>query len=244
MSDVFDQIRRYWDAGAIAYDSAIDHQPRTRIEWAVWTATLARRLPTDPCRVLDVGAGTGFLSLIAARLGHHVTALDLSGVMLDRIRDKAQAEGLSIELVQARADRLPDTTWDAVVSRHLVWTLPDPLAALRAWRAAAPAGRLVLVDWSDALGHPLSVGVGGRRLVWIARRILKTAPTGYSQDLRARLPLQRGPSPDQLVSLLVQAGWNAPRLERLADVDWIMARELSWPSRLVGLPPRFLVWAD
>jgi hypothetical protein len=32
------------------------------------------------------------------------------------------------------------------MSRHLLWTLPGPQSALRAWRAAAPGGRLVLVD--------------------------------------------------------------------------------------------------
>ena len=48
---------------------------------------LTRHLPPPPARVLDVGAGTGALSLPLARLGYQVTALDISPGMLERLRE-------------------------------------------------------------------------------------------------------------------------------------------------------------
>ena len=42
---------------------------------------------------------------------------------------------------------MADGSVDAVLARHLLWTLPDPLAALARWvRLVRPGGRLVLVE--------------------------------------------------------------------------------------------------
>ncbi|MGD0945763.1 MAG: hypothetical protein ABR972_16065 [Acidimicrobiales bacterium] len=64
------QVREYWDVDAATYDRSPGHNPQTRLETAVWAATLRRFLPPPPARVLDVGAGTGFLSLLLAREGY------------------------------------------------------------------------------------------------------------------------------------------------------------------------------
>src|SRR5580692_6937640 len=136
---ILDDIRRFWDDDAATYDNAPGHHPTSAAVQAAWTAALASLLPPPPARVLDCGAGTGFLSLIAARLGHRVTALDLSSQMLAKLRGAAEAEGLAIAVVVAPAHE-PPPGFDAVMERHLLWTLPDPVAALTAWRAAAPGG--------------------------------------------------------------------------------------------------------
>ena len=151
---ILDEIRRFWDDDAATYDNAPGHRPRSPAVQAAWTAALDSLLPPAPARVLDCGAGTGFLSLIAARLGHRVTALDLSSAMLAKLGTAADAEGLDIDVVVAPAHEPPvgPEPFDAVIERHLLWTLPDPLAALSAWRAAAPGGRLVAVEslWGEA----------------------------------------------------------------------------------------------
>src|SRR5262245_30250057 len=144
--DLADSVRRFWDADAATYDRSSDHRAATATEQAAWSAALAHLLPPAPARVLDAGAGTGFLSLAAARLGYQVTALDLSPGMLARLRESAEREDLRIVAVEGGAEQPPAGPFDAVIERHLLWTLPDPAAALTAWRQAAPAGRLVLFE--------------------------------------------------------------------------------------------------
>ena len=131
------QVREYWDLDAATYDRSPGHDPQTAMELAAWAATLRRLLPAPPARVLDAGAGTGFLSLLLSREGYRVTALDLAPAMLSQLRAKAKDRGLSIETVEGNAAEPPGDGYEAVVERHLVWTLPDPRAALGAWRRRA-----------------------------------------------------------------------------------------------------------
>ena len=107
--DLTGKVRVWWDADAATYDDSSDHgwavaSPARR---AAWNAALHRLLPGRGSRVLDVGAGTGFLSLAAARLGHRVTALDLSGGMLERLAEHAAREGLQVDVVQGGAEEPP-----------------------------------------------------------------------------------------------------------------------------------------
>jgi SAM-dependent methyltransferase len=69
-------------------------------------------------RVLDVAAGTGNASLPAARAGATVTAGDLTPELLEAGRRRAEAAGLSLEWVEADAERLPfaDASFDVVMS--------------------------------------------------------------------------------------------------------------------------------
>jgi SAM-dependent methyltransferase len=241
-----DRIRAYWDADAATYDDSVDHglaaaSPALR---AAWNAALHRLLPAPPARVLDAGAGTGFLSLSLARLGHRVTALDLSAGMLARLREVAGREGLAIEVVEAGAETPPPGPFDAVVERHLLWTLPDPGAVLAAWRAVAPAGRLVLFEglWGGA--DPVE------RLRGQAReglRRLRGEPDHhhdrYDPAVLEALPLAGGTHPDRLVELVEAAGWGPARLERLVDVEWAQTLTLPPADRVLGVTPRFAVGA-
>lgn len=242
---LLDDIRRYWDEDAATYDDAPGHRPRDPAVVAAWTATLEHLLPPPPARVLDCGAGTGFLSLLAAGLGHRVTALDLSAGMLDRLRAAARHRDLDVTVVEGPADEAPPDAFDAVMERHLLWTLPDPARALRSWRAAAPSGRLVLVEslWgsADPLERARSVA---RQLVRRARRVSPDHHAPYSEAVRGALPLAGGTPPALVVSLVADAGWREPRLERLRDVEWAEASAGGPLDRLVGASPRYAVGAS
>ncbi|MGH3938021.1 MAG: class I SAM-dependent methyltransferase [Pseudonocardiaceae bacterium] len=230
------EIQQFWDADAATYDHSASHHPSTALARAAWARTLERLLPPPPARVLDVGAGTGFLTLLAARLGHRVTALDLSTQMLDRLQAKAAAEGLDVETVEANADQPPPGGFDAIIERHLVWTLPDPGATLARWREAVPTGRLVLFEsaWGSA-AHPSEALKARAR--GILRR-LRGAPAAHHGDypsgVLAVLPYGSGISPGELVELVESSGWPSTRIERLRDVEWAMTRTLPYPERLLG----------
>lgn len=86
MTDISDEIRAFWDADADTYDHCAGHAAHTRTQQAAWIGELRRLLPAPPARVLDLGAGTGFLSLPLAALGYDVTALDVAPAMLERLQ--------------------------------------------------------------------------------------------------------------------------------------------------------------
>jgi SAM-dependent methyltransferase len=244
--DLERQIRDYWDVDSSTYDRSSGHNPQTRLELAVWAASLRRLLPPPPARVLDAGAGTGFLSLLLAREGYRVTALDLAPGMLARLGAKAASRGLEVATIEANAADPPRGDFDAVVERHLVWTLPDPKAALEAWREAAPRGGLLLVEgiWGAAAGPEERLRSSARGLL---RRLRQEPPDHhreYDAHLVSELPFASGPSPEALVGLVESTSWGPARVERLRDVDWATREAFaSVADRLVGVAPRFAVVA-
>lgn len=242
--ELLDTVRQWWDDDAEGYDRGRGHGGGGPAEEAAWTAALLRTLPPAPARVLDCGAGTGFLSLRAAALGHQVTALDLSPGMLGRLRSAAAARDLDVTAVVAPAHQPPDGPFDVVMERHLLWTLPDPGEALRAWRAAAPNGRLVLFEglWGDAdAGQALRSR--GRDII----RRLKREPSGhhgsYPEGLRESLPMGGGTHPDAVVQAVLAAGWADPALTRLVDVEWARMLAMTPPERILGTTVAYCIEA-
>jgi SAM-dependent methyltransferase len=236
--DLHDRVRRWWDLDAETYDHSPTHGGSEPVEAAVWRGILLRHLPPPGSRVLDAGAGTGAMALLLVELGHDVTALDLSPEMLGRLREKAEARGLSIRTVVAPATEPPPGPFDAVVERHLLWTVPDPVAALRAWRRVVPEGRLVSYEGIFGGQDPLSRARG-----WMAegvRRLRRVPPDhhgSYEPDLLATLPLAGRMGPRAMLEVAGEAGWSRLRIERLRDVEW--ARRLAAPpmlGRLEGVP--------
>jgi SAM-dependent methyltransferase len=243
-ASISDEIRQFWDVDAAVYDRAASHHPRRPHEQAAWRATLRRLLPDPPARVLDAGAGTGFVSLLLAGLGYQVTAMDLSAGMLDVLRDKAAGQGVEVQLVQADAASPPDGPFDAVVERNLLWTLPDPAAALAAWRRAAPAGRLAVIEgsWGKLAGIP-ALQAGARVL---ANRVRGAAPSHhghYTDRVLSALPHSGGITPADVVGLVSASPWGPARLERLRDVEWATLDGRGLLDQLLGTGQRWAVTA-
>lgn len=151
-----EQSAGVWDEAAATFDQAADHgltDPQVRM---AWSELFRRTLPPAPARIADLGCGTGSISILAAELGHRVDGVDFSDQMLHIAR--AKSEGLAgVTFVSGDAARpaLAERTYDAVVSRHVLWAFPDPAAALTAWgRLLRRGGRLVLVEgrWSTGAG--------------------------------------------------------------------------------------------
>lgn len=246
MSDVHERIRDWWDADAEHYDRSPGHALSDPVEAAAWRAALREVLPETPGRVLDAGAGTGALSLLAAELGHRVTSLDLSTAMLAKAEGKAKERGLELEIVVGSVNEPPAGPFEVVIERHVIWTVPDPVGALRAWRAvAADGGRLVLFEgiWAptDPLGR--AKAFAGERL-----RTLRGEPdhhhSSYPSDVVAQLPLAGVISPLPIVDVVHEAGWRRVRIKRLRDVEWAAKLHEPWPLGWLEQRQRYALIAD
>lgn len=244
-ASIAEEIRQFWDEDAGVYDNSDSHYPRRLPETAAWAGTLRRLLPAPPARVLDAGAGTGFLSLLLAGQGYEVTALDVSGRMLQALRAKAASLRLAVTTVHGDAASPPAGTFDAVVERHLIWTLPDPAAALAAWHAAAePAGRLVLIEGTWGRTDGLD---GLRASARAAVQRIRGAEPGhhghYSSRVLDVLPHGNGISPADAIALVRASPWGAARLERLRDIEWAALDGRGLLDQLLGTSPRWAITA-
>ncbi|MFF9781284.1 methyltransferase domain-containing protein [Streptomyces nigrescens] len=143
----------YWEAAAASFDDEPDHGLRDPAVRAAWAARLRTWLPSGPAAVLDLGCGTGSLSLLAAEQGHHVTGIDRSPGMIARARTKLAGREAAFLVGEAAEPPVGERRFDVVLVRHVLWALPDPAAALRRWAGLlTPGGRLVLVEgrWGEA----------------------------------------------------------------------------------------------
>jgi ubiquinone/menaquinone biosynthesis C-methylase UbiE len=102
-------------------------------------------------KVLDVAAGNGNVSLAAARRWCDVVSTDYVPALLDRGRERAEADRLGIEFRVADAESLPfaDKSFDAVVSTFGVMFTPDQdRAAAELMRVCKPGGKIGLANWT------------------------------------------------------------------------------------------------
>jgi SAM-dependent methyltransferase len=67
-----------------------DHEYRRRRADVSWYVALARRVLGGPGRILELGCGTGRLTIALARAGHHVVGVDASETMLARLRARLE----------------------------------------------------------------------------------------------------------------------------------------------------------
>lgn len=147
LDEVASAGRENLDAGHVArYD------PKEDAGAAEEVALLQRRGLGPDAVVVDVGAGTGQFTLAVAPVCARVVAVDVSAVMLARLRSKVAAAGLGgVEVVQAGflTYEHAGAPADVVYSRYALHHLPDAwkaIALVRMRRVLRPGGLLRLWD--------------------------------------------------------------------------------------------------
>jgi ubiquinone/menaquinone biosynthesis C-methylase UbiE len=102
-------------------------------------------------RVLDVAAGNGNAALAAARRGCVTIASDYVPQLLERAADRARADGLVLETLEADAEALPfdDADFDVVMSTFgVMFTADHERAAAQMARVCRSGGRIGMANWT------------------------------------------------------------------------------------------------
>ncbi|WP_052745448.1 class I SAM-dependent methyltransferase [Allosalinactinospora lopnorensis] len=219
---VRERVRQYWDWRAGSFRADIAATP-DRAAWLDVYAEATRRLFPDrrePLRVLDVGSGTGFVALVFAELGHDVVAVEPAEAMREIAAKEIADAGFQVDLRAGYAHPLPDVGagFDVVTCRNVLWTLTDPVAALRGWREVLRPGGAVLV--SDGMWNTRRQEFRLLRTGWRSRA---DTPVGWRflaayLRLRRGLPCYRGIDQKRAHRLLADAGYQRPlSLDHLMD---------------------------
>lgn len=193
------------------FDRAADAYDAVGVEWfGPIAAGLVAELAAQPGeRVLDVGCGRGAALLRLAHdvgPGGHVLGIDLAPRMVARTAADAQdVPQVEVRVGDASALDLPPASYDVVASCLVLFFLPDPAAALRAWLdLLLPGGRLGVATF------------GPQDERWVAIDELFT-PYLPSAMLNARRSGRRGPfgSDEGMQTLLEAAGYVDVRTAHL-----------------------------
>lgn len=135
-----------WDALACVPDEFT-----TSVGIALSEQALAKVELQAGMRFLDVAAGTGSMSLPAARRGAEVLATDISPAMMESLSARARAEGLDrleTRVMDALDLDLDDDSFDVAVSQHGVSILADaPRALAELTRVTKRGGRVLVVSF-------------------------------------------------------------------------------------------------
>ena len=243
MSTIKEKIRSYWDYRAETFDLSPSHGIRSEEEKKAWMNILERNLNLDKnSKILDVGTGTGFLALLLVEMGYSVVGIDISENMLSKAIEKVRSNGYeNTEFLIGDAETPPfdNERFDAIVSRHLLWTLPNPDKAIENWyKVLKPNGKILLIEgeWS-----PRSVSTKLKRIISyflrlvIERRNLWKWRRFYN-DLRDKLPFYGGASPNRVSSLFRKERFSKIWIDDLSNIVTIMKKHaplyyrIMWPS--------------
>jgi len=146
--------RFFWNKYAKCYDNLARHYlPYQNLVQEVCNH-IDQYSAGRPLNILDAGCGTGNYSIELSKRGHRVTGIDYSSAMFERaIKKKNRAEWpkfLFYNLIQ----QLPfeDNNFDAIISIHVLYTIPDQLQFLRELcRVARKQSIIIVVNSSQPL---------------------------------------------------------------------------------------------
>src|ERR1700730_8004185 len=148
------QVAAHWNRRAANFDEDFGHSIRTPAERAAWDRIVDLALPAaGVLEALDIGCGTGFLSLELASRGHRVTGVDFAPSMIAQARKKVAERRAAIRYEEADAEQLPFT--------RAMGT--DPPVRVPAFVRPRPFGSPAPVTGAGSGGDCRTASAGNRR---------------------------------------------------------------------------------
>ncbi len=224
---VTEQIVNYWNdpKRSQEYDTESQHAPGYNRDIAAeaWRKEFAAVMPPAPAKVLDLGCGPGFVSINLAGMGYQVRGIDTAENMLARARADAQNKGLNVqfELGNATHPTGEAGAYDAVVSRYLFWTLPDPMSTLTEARKLLKPGALMAVF--DGTWY----AKGWKQSDYVGKPWYDLWYEVYNARTRNNLPLMQDNDAPKVAALLEAAGYTNVQWRPLDEVHAMNLRTMG-----------------
>ena len=232
-NDLKNEIRKQWGNRSRSYDNSPGHGIHSDREKQAWLQILSNALnQKQGLRVLDVGTGTGALALMLAEMGHEVTGIDMSERMLKIARDKAQSRNLNpvFRAGDAEAPPFESESFDAIVSRHVLWTLPNPEKAVNQWKKLLkPGGIIVIIDGNFSRNDRTAMQEAWRLMAMPLIFVTEFRDPRMSKwNMDEHLPMRQRKRPEADIALLEAEGLEASVTNQVLPRKYSMLNYLKY----------------
>ncbi|MBQ6441092.1 MAG: class I SAM-dependent methyltransferase [Lachnospiraceae bacterium] len=240
--EMMKRIISYWTHRADSYSKL----NREEFGWGMndrWLAALESEFPDKPreeIRVLDIGTGPGFFSILLSQAGYFPHAADCTEEMLKEARKNAGIYEERITFGQMNADALQyeDETFDIVVNRNLTWNLQNPCRCYEEWkRVLKPEGKLIVFDanWYHYLFDEAAKEAYDRDREAAAREAIIDFNTGdqfeVMEEIAMELPMSKKPRPIWDREKLLSLGYASVDIcEDIWKAVWTDAERINYAS--------------
>ncbi len=153
------ELAEYWGTRAPSYSEENQRDFTERVTKA-WTREIERHIRKafpgkEPSRIrfLEIAPGPGTFSIMMARAGYSVTAIDLAPGMIEQAKENAGdlADMIDFRVMNAEETAFEDGSFDVIFSRWLTWLLPRPEKAYCEWlRILSDDGIILIYDGNNS----------------------------------------------------------------------------------------------
>ena len=225
---LLDNIQKYWDMRSETY--SIQNREELMTEQNKWIDKILPRLPQKKnMRILDIGCGPGFFSIMMAQHGYQVTGIDYSEQMLMHALENAKdiipdiADSITFRKMDAQNLEFEDNSFDVILSRNLTWGLGHPVKAYQEWlRVLCPGGKILNFDGNHYL-HCFREDYSDYQNInrqLHQQEYLKNVDMSTINRLAMELPLSRLQRPQWDVITLLELGVKGVEVEAQ---EWIVS---------------------
>lgn len=147
INEINKEISNYWTKRSYDYDKHLGHMFHSNDEKEIWKSFLKNAIGNEKKLILDVGCGTGFLSILLKELGHDVIGIDISKGMLNIAKKNSNYLKIPFLLGDSNTVNFLPETFDIIISRHLLWTLQNPKETISTWKKTlVKGGSIIIID--------------------------------------------------------------------------------------------------